>query len=396
MRLAATYISALFLMALLCTTAHAATWELKTVPLPEKSSEGELRAVSCTSTSFCAAVGDSWNGAIWGADGAEWKEGSWLAAKIEANPKPGTKNGDLLGVSCWKAMKCRAVGTYGLEEKGEGLGRSLVEGRNSEGAWEKIPSPYPASGKDDEFLGISCPTGESCLATGWYINGEGLGAIFASEWETEKWGLLSPIANPGNRGGGNLAGVSCIEAGVCVAAGGWGRESEGKVISQAGSETWQSEGKKWAAVEAEEPLTAKLAWFNGISCTSATFCMAVGGWNEGAGGAFALADVWNGTKWTVVLSSGGPPGAKSGVFTAVSCIAEECHAVGGATNSEGKEVTLSYLWKAKKWEFQTTPNPAGAKASFLKGVSCTASEVCTAVGGYKNSSNVLLPLAEVL
>jgi hypothetical protein len=250
-------------------------------------------------------------------------------------------------------------------------------------------------------MGISCTGSEFCLATGNFLNtteGE-KGAALAAEWEGETWKLLEPIENPGNRKNGYLASVSCIEEGVCMSAGAWGREVEGIQLSQAGSESWNRSAKKWTSVEAAEPATAKYATFYGISCKSATFCMAVGRWSESvsAGPYHTLADVWNGTKWTLVLYSGGPPGGKGGSLNGVSCPAVgECEVVGNAINSSGVEVTLAYLWKKEEWTFQSTPNPAGAKSSSLESVSCTAAEVCNAVGAERNASNLLKPFGEIL
>src|ERR1700722_16303279 len=44
---------------------------------------------------------------------------------------------------------------------------------------------------------------------------------------------------------------------------------------------------------------------NNISCTSASFCVAVGGQNLGTGGG-TLTEVWSGTAWKVVPSMNAP------------------------------------------------------------------------------------------
>ena len=380
--------------------AQAAVWELKVVPNP--GIEGKLRGVSCTSTSFCAAVGEYLNEItlVWGALGSEWNGSKWGEAALVANPggEEG-RNGKLQGVSCLSTTVCKAAGSYG-SGKGGAIVKSLIESKTESG-WKPVESPNPSNGKNPDFIGISCSTEASCLATGNFVNTELVeerGATFAAESEGGVWKRLSPVENPGNRKNGLLQGTSCIEEGVCIAAGAWGRESEGRQISQAGSEGWNKKENKWTAVEAEEPATAKFASFYGISCASAKFCMAVGRWSEAvsSGPYRALADVWNGIKWTVVLSSGGPPGATEGTLHGVSCVKEDCETVGDAKNSSGVEVSLAYHWKEKKWGFQSTENPAGAKASSLEGISCTAVEACNAVGGYVNSLGKLEPFAEIL
>jgi hypothetical protein len=68
-------------------------------------------------------------------------------------------------------------------------------------------------------------------------------------------------------------------------------------------------------------------------------------------------------------------------------------AVGRFKNSSGVYVTLAERWNGSKWEIQTTPNPEGAKASYLAGVSCVSLSVCEAVNYFVNSSSLTLPLA---
>jgi hypothetical protein len=378
------------------TGAALASWEVKTIPLPAGGIEGGAFGVSCTSTTYCAEVGHSSEGLIWGAAGAEWNGTSWAAAKVQANP--GNKNGDLLSVWCWAEKKCRAAGTYGKE----GVGYSLIEPLK-EGEWKQIASPSPKNGKNAEFKGIACTSAAFCLAAGEFVNTEGggeKGAVFADEWEGEEWIALSPIENPGGQKNGQMHGTSCSAEGVCVSAGSWGTWEPlvERYISQAGSESWNKSTKKWAAVAAPEPATAKFGMFYSISCKSATFCMAVGAWSENiSGGPYkALGDTWNGTGWTLVLSSAGPEGSTENAMHGVSCItSEECELVGSAKNKSGVEVSNAYIWKATKWERQEPPNPSGAKASSLEAISCTAAAACNAVGTYTNSSGRPGPFGEV-
>src|ERR1700704_258617 len=383
-------------------TAHAKAWELKAVGIPSGGTEGTLRGVSCTSTTFCIAVGD-FNKEVWGADGNMWNGTSWTEASVQANP--GNKNGNLRSVSCWSTTGCRASRACGGEEGGGGVGKTLIE-RLKEGKFTQIASPNPAlgtgseDGKFSELLGIACPTASFCLSTGKYVNTSGggeAGAVLAEEWNSEEWLRLKPIEKPAKRKNATLWSTSCIEEGVCMSAGAWGREVEGTLFSQAGSESYNKAENKWNSVEAEEPITAKFATFYGISCTSSTFCMAVGQWSESVSSPpyKALADIWNGSSWTAVLFSGGVGITKESTFRGVSCPAtEECEAVGSYVTSEGVEKSLVYIWKSKEWKVQTTSDPTGAKATSFNAISCTASETCSAVGGFVNSSNKLMPFAE--
>ena len=86
---------------------------------------------------------------------------------------------------------------------------------------------------------------------------------------------------------------------------------------------------------------------------------------------------------------------KNGILEGVSCSsAKACTAVG--TYGDGaRESTLAERWNGTKWALQTTPNPSDAGASHLKGVSCSSATACTAVGPYvKKKSGAELTLAE--
>jgi hypothetical protein len=379
---------------LLVAPAQGATWTLKSTPLPSGGKEGTLRGVSCA-LKFCVAVGDFWQGEIWGASGDELVEpGEWKSAEVVANPGP--KNGDLRSVTCWAEEECRAAGAY--YTPGNVLA-TLVEVRlEGQKQWEKMTTPNP--GTTPEFRGISCITaGTYCLAVGQFVNSKSKEAAFAQEWNSANWLALTPVENPGNRSHGHFTSVACVAKTFCIAAGGWGREVLGNEVIQAGTETYNKTAKTWTAIEAEEPATAKNGDFYSIACTSATFCMAVGNWKEleAPTPTRILADIWNGTKWTVSLSSG-PKLVNEGTLRGVTCpSAEECEAVGDYINATTlKEEPLAYLWKGKKWEQQTAETPSGATASALEAISCKGPEVCQATGTESTSLLKFSPFGETL
>jgi hypothetical protein len=85
----------------------------------------------------------------------------------------------------------------------------------------------------------------------------------------------------------------------------------------------------------------------------------------------------------------------TGVLFATSCSsATACTAVGYYVNNIGTQVTLAEAWNGSAWRIQSTPNPSGATASYLWGVSCTSATACTAVGHYTDSNGSELTLAE--
>jgi hypothetical protein len=97
-----------------------------------------------------------------------------------------------------------------------------------------------------------------------------------------------------------------------------------------------------------------------------------------------LAEVWAGAKW-VVQPAPNPPASVNSSLLGVSCSsASFCAAVGSYSTSTGT-FTLALIWNGTAWRLRTTANtPQGLDS--LNGVSCTASHACTAVGSvYYNS-----------
>ena len=81
-----------------------------------------------------------------------------------------------------------------------------------------------------------------------------------------------------------------------------------------------------------------------------------------------------------------PAGGSGSILNGVSCTsASACTAVGDSSNGTAT-VTLAERWNGTRWSIQTTPNPAGGSNSMLNGVSCASATACTAVGGSSNGT----------
>ena len=117
-----------------------------------------------------------------------------------------------------------------------------------------------------------------------------------------------------------------------------------------------------------------------LSCTSPTFCVAVGGYAlTGGGEQVAVVDEWNGRSWTppqtaVPLTT--PPGKV--LLSAVSCVTESfCMAVGERQVS-AQFLALTEMWNGTTWT--TLPTPSQSGAVDLQAVSCTTNDFCFTEG----------------
>jgi hypothetical protein len=227
---------------------------------------------------------------------------------------------------------------------------------------------------------VSCTSATACTAVGAFQSMTGVWMTLAERWNGSRWAIES---TPDPRGGGELFGVSCTLATACTAVG----TAPGGTLA----ERWN--GTAWAIDETPNPRGADTncgyelptpgfasgcVGLLGVSCTSATACVAVGysyARNIGLG---PLAEAWNGSTWA--LQDTGPiagPIHSSGQLNAVSCTSQiACTAVGA---TQGLPVAAA--WDGTSWSSQTTSmEPPGAVAP-LTGVSCPTPTACTAVGG---------------
>jgi hypothetical protein len=256
--------------------------------------------------------------------------------------------------------------------------KTLAEGWNGSG-WIIQRTPQVSTTDSSRFAAVSCTASTACTAVG-HVGDVTGGHTLAERWDGASWTIQPTAGVSGSLV--DLLGVSCPSPVACVAVG----KAAGGVAPLA--EHW--DGTTWTTKPTINPKpTDASSFFDGVSCTSASACTAVGVSVNHAnanppGGVFTVAERWNGTAWTVQTT---PNPGGGGSLRAVSCTsASSCFAVGfGGTG------TLAAHWNGATWTTQATPSP-GQNAS-LSGVSCTSDTACTAVGSYR-VGNQLVSLAE--
>jgi hypothetical protein len=322
-------------------------------------------------------------GTSYGAD--QSLETSTLPWSLQTTTNPsGLATSKLVGVSCSSATACTATGWYA---SGLGVSALLVERWNGT-EWSTESAPSPSGATTMSLTGVSCTSSTACVGTGGYVNSSGTGLTLAESWNGTEWTIKS-TPNPSGATSSVLAGLSCTSSTACMAAG-YDLNSSGKYVSFA--EGWN--GTEWTIKSTPNPSGAQATVLQGVSCTSASACTAVGDYESSSGNWETLVERWNGTEWTIQTSPNLSGSTVSGL-RGVSCTSSTaCISTGDAVNSSGAYVTLAETWNGSTWTVQTTPNPSGAKNSHLRAVSCASSTVCTATGEYVNSSGTTVSLAE--
>ena len=294
-------------------------------------------------------------------------------------------------VACAAETECVAVGQVPVS-KGTGISHVW-----NGAVWSDVTVGVPSGSRGSGLQGVSCPQVGLCEAVGWSVNSSGVKSVVAQRLSNEtharynQWGL-QPAPNPEGAKAAGLSGVSCASASACLAVGSYTNGSGTEVtLAESGDGTsWSS---PWSIQSTPNPSGAKAAHLSGVSCASASACLAVGSYTNSSGVEVTLAESWNGSSWSI-QSTPNPEGAKAARLSGVSCAsASSCTAVGSYTNGSGTEVTLAESWNGSSWSIQSTPNPSGAKAARLSGVSCSAL-TCTVVGSYTNGSGTEATLSE--
>jgi hypothetical protein len=360
------------------------SWALQSTPNPPGGVGISLDGVSCTSATACTAAGSYGNRSGAGVTLAErWNGTKWA---IQPTPNPSGASGSFLfGVSCRSAKACTAADGY--TARSSGIGLTLAERWNGT-KWAIQPTPSASAASGSGLFGVSCPSTTACTAVGYYVNDFGDDLTLAEHWNGKKW-AIQPTRNPSGVES-ILDGVSCTSATACTAIGFYANSSGVEVTL---AEHWN--GTKWAIQPTPNPSGSQDSNLYGVSCTSAKACTAAGYYYSRSDSDLTLAERWNGTKWAIQSTpnrSGN--GIPNGYLEGVSCPSTTaCTAAGYYFNSSG-QVTLAERWNGTKWAIQSTPNPSGSQGSELLGVSCTSATACTAAGDYINSSDVYVTLAE--
>jgi hypothetical protein len=184
------------------------------------------------------------------------------------------------------------------------------------------------------------------------------------------------MPNPIGATNSDLFAVSCIAVSTCVAVGSY--DDAANPLGTPLAEVWN--GTAWTVQTLPNPPGGTNAGLYGVSCTSAQACLAVGNVITN-GGNNAFSELWNGTTWTIETTPL-PTGTTYSLLNDVSCgSAAFCTAVGDYQANSAVSRTLTEAWNGTTWTIEATPNSQGPTGGILSGVSCNAANACMAVGG---------------
>ena len=324
-------------------------WVAEAVPRPSAGGNIFANEVSCASPASCLFVGDHWSGKRGlAANLAEaWNGSSWRI--VDTAGPGGTSYSYLDDVACPTTRFCLAIGFAGSGRKYHDTAFTWENGTT----WRRIYVPSPSPARNSELGGLACFNSKNCMAVGNYTSTSGRYLPFAARWHDGRWKLMTTPTIPRQRTTA-FQGISCPTATRCVAVG----ETENKkryVYYHAFAEVWN--GGKWRP----STLRGTYSAFIGVSCPARNRCVA-SGYTIPSTITFGLPliEAWNGRTWTTQRSVRTSAPNSGDDLQHVSCAtANDCEAVGFRFNprtSSGDE-TLAEKWNGQRWTVQITTNP---------------------------------------
>jgi len=323
-----------------------ADWKLAATP--KLAGPALLTGVSCTSPTFCVAVGSRFERLVSHTLVERWDGTSW---RVVPTPDAADRRSGFAGVACVSPSFCAAVGNHFADTGSRGL-LEVWDGR----AWRVTAAAGPP--EPHVYSAVACASAELCVAVGTTRSAAPRAVV--QIWRGSGWTAAGAPAYRGT----SFGGASCVDGPFCTVV---GQHSRGTIVSTA---TASFSGARWRLEGT--PSIGVFSSLSSVACVSRDWCVAVGGHFHGQG-TQTLVLRREGT-WTLRPS---PSRSFMSSFTGVSCVSENACVAVGTQRDTAATRGLVAGWDGTEWTFAATPNPSGTDV--LAGVSCVR-RFCVAVG----------------
>lgn len=326
------------------TTETDGTWGAAVrLPLPTgvtaTSGKTNLLSASCLAAGPCTAVGE-----VKGTKGAvdlveSNATGSWVASTVDT-PNGTPSDAALSSVWCASAGNCVALGFYLV-----GLSTVPMVATETSGTWSEATALGVPTGSVFTFPNaIGCSSTGDCVAAGEVLS-ESF-TISTAVW-TQTSGTWSPAATLPKLAGLSFvpAQLACPVAGTCLVAGTLTNVSGSVNVPGVATDT----SGTWAMQRIGQPELSPVTtggFLNGLSCASATLCVAVGVFDGPGKQTSAGALTWDAGTWSSVdlahsITLGAHPAGDADLI-AVACPGPAgCIATGIAATATLRDADLS-------------------------------------------------------
>ena len=398
-------------------------WSTTEAPLPSDAGTNPnvyLASSSCPTPTNCVAAGwyEDTGGHPWGLietqNGTTWTD---VQAPQPSNAGSGVDQSLLLGsggcgvlatpchaVSCPTATSCVAVGQY----KTTGAFTQAVIVTLSGGTWTALQAPVPgdaAPGPSPNpfatLQSVVCSSPTSCVAVGEYLNSSNVPVAMIDTLSGTTWtSVSSPLPGDANTAAvSRLTTLSCATASSCVATGSYSPMTggQGGLIAVLAGGTWTATGAPLPGNGVTS--SSRLVELLEVSCSSPTFCVTTGLYNDTSGNDSGLIDTYASGSWSATTAPVPGDALSTGTghatfLSSVSCATSTaCVAVGFYPVTGGGQRGLINMLSGGSWSALATPLPGNAEpvqgGNQLQTVSCPTPTFCMASGFYETAGNVV-------
>lgn len=346
------------IVALATFTASSASAAWTVAPGNVLGNTSALTGVHCVTSSTCLLVGRQ-SGVASTALAGTWDGTSFTGQT------PVATTAELFGATCGPTT-CFAVG------HNYSGGTYVPHAESWDGtSFGSSTTAAPSGAVYSDLYRAACPSSTACFAAGYYETAT-TDLPLVEAWNGTSWSVQS-LSLPPSTNAAKLLGVACTSASSCWSVGyveTSGQPRKGLVLH------W--DGSSWTTQASPFPSGAVGAQLQGVACTSASSCQAVGIYFDGSSVQHGLAESWDGTSWSLQSVPDPTGGATDPQLYDISCSGPSaCEAVGWTTLS-GTTQPLAAGWNGSAWTLQSVPRAHGTSDAALVGVSCPST--CLSVG----------------
>jgi ferredoxin len=294
----------------------------------------------------------------------------------------------------WRRHLAIAVSTGALVVLGTTgsslLPQAMALAGSTSGSWTIVSSPDPGTSVYASPSAVTCTGPRNCWAVGTYDDSSTAEHTLAEHYDGTTWSV-SPIPTPSATVVDNtvallLDGVACTSASDCWAVGSY---KDSHLVWHMLIE--QFSNGAWNIFPSSNPSGVDYAILDAVTCAGAGDCLAVGYYEDDSGKNYTLTEKYDGIGWNQV-SSPNPSSTAGALLSGVSCIsASDCWAVGSYTDIPAglgmqQSYTLAEHFNGSTWSIDYPPTRGGSISVALPSVACTSDGNCWAVGSYIDSS----------
>jgi N-acetylneuraminic acid mutarotase len=283
--------------------------------------------------------------------------------RIVPSQNPGLSRNELFGVAALSPTDAWAVG-YTAYQSG-GTYYTLIEHWDGS-QWSVVPSPNVGT-THNVLYSVSVVSASDVWAVGFSTSSPDEPRMLALHWDGQAWTVSTTPDLPGL----DLLRSVSARSSNDVWATGW-------VNNRSLAIHWN--GSIWSVVPTPN-VGNFINYLDGVKAIASDDVWAVGSYVVSEGQTTLLALHWDGSQWTVALSSGGI----NSRFFAVAASASNNVWLVGSENATGRRITIAYHWNGSNWTNTSSLSP-GAFDNEFRGVKVFESGEVWAVGMYQQSS----------